>query len=252
MPLRAVNSTQFSQPARQQQQRPAPSTRAQPPRPSQALGSVARTQQQPRAVPAYGAEEDEEAEYWRDDPFEAANGEQGGLGDAQDFEEALITAEQSAREGECTHASFVRGAVLDARRQADVGRDLLNLAAMARTAPVNRPAVSQKKPQQDVRYLEDLDAVGNETSAARLPQAGLRKQGVKLKPVSSLRTSRRSYLSCAYRLRLTIFGSLGLLRVAADMFRSLWRFGVFNAVQSTCFDSVRRFTSHRRTLMYRG
>ena len=110
MPVRAVNSTQFSQPARQQQQRPAPSTRAQPPRPYQALGTVARTQQQPRAVPAYGAEEDEEAEYWRDDPFEAANGEPGGLGDAQDFEEALITAEQSALEGECTHASFVCGA----------------------------------------------------------------------------------------------------------------------------------------------
>lgn len=99
MPVRAVSSTQFSQPARQQQQqRPVPSTRAQSPQSSQAFGTVARTQQQPHA---YGAEEDEEAEYWRDDPFETANGEQGGLGDAQGFEEALITAEQSAREGEC-------------------------------------------------------------------------------------------------------------------------------------------------------
>lgn len=67
-------------------------------------------QQQPRAMPAYGAEEDEEAEYWRDDPFEAASGEHGGLGDAQDFEEALITAEQLAREGEWTQALCGRGA----------------------------------------------------------------------------------------------------------------------------------------------
>jgi hypothetical protein len=118
MPIRAANSTQFSQPARQQ--RPVPSTRAQPPRPTQASGTVARTQQQPRAIPAYGTEEDEEAEYWRDDPFEAANGTQGGFGDAQEFEQALITAEQSAREGE----SVLRCracAVLDERRQADGG-----------------------------------------------------------------------------------------------------------------------------------
>lgn len=83
---------------------------------------------------------------------------------------------------------------------------------MARSAPVNRPAVSQKRPQQDVRYLEDLEAVGNETSAARLPQAGLRKQGVKLKPVSSLRASRSSCLSCSSGLQLTMFVSCGLLR----------------------------------------
>jgi hypothetical protein len=68
---------------------------------------------------------------------------------------------------------------------------------MARTAPVNRLTVSQKRPQQDVRYLEDLEAVGNETSVACPPQAGLRKQSVKLKPVSSLRKSRSSRLSCS-------------------------------------------------------
>lgn len=32
-----------------------------------------------------------------------------------------------------------------------------------------------------------------------------------------------------------------LIMSVADMFRSLWRFGVFNAIQSTCFDMVREF-----------
>ncbi|GAA6048956.1 hypothetical protein JCM3770_007137 [Rhodotorula araucariae] len=66
---------------------------------------------------------------------------------------------------------------------------------------------------EQVRYIEELDAPGPAPRAHASAGAGMgtvRKQGIKLRPVNEL----------------------------PDMFRSLWRFGVFNAVQSVCFDTV--------------
>ncbi|GAA5919330.1 hypothetical protein JCM6882_002778, partial [Rhodosporidiobolus microsporus] len=85
----------------------------------------------------------------------------------------------------------------------------------------------QQQQQPEVRYLDEIDPFaagpgslvgrGGGRAVGGLQQqqshgegGGIQKKGIKLKPVSEL----------------------------PDMFRSLWRFGVFNAVQSACFDSV--------------
>ncbi|BGP14081.1 ATP-dependent DNA helicase MER3 [Rhodosporidiobolus nylandii] len=70
----------------------------------------------------------------------------------------------------------------------------------------------QQQQQQDVQYLEDLDpfAPVRGGGVGKAKQGAVEKKGIKLRAVSEL----------------------------PDMFRSLWRFGVFNAVQSACFDTV--------------
>ncbi|GAA6026781.1 hypothetical protein JCM8097_005857 [Rhodosporidiobolus ruineniae] len=97
-----------------------------------------------------------------------------------------------------------------------------------RLEPAPRPA--QHHPQQveeDVRYFDDLDVDPFASTPAgtqqrttvrgaaprRVSSTGegeVKRAGIRLRPVSEL----------------------------PDMFRSLWRFGVFNGVQSACFDSV--------------
>lgn len=155
--------------------------------PNQVCSSVA-SRQDPRATRAGFIVDDEEAEYWRDDPFEAVAGQDAAFGAAQDWEDAIITAEQSARGGE-------RGTSVSlswrACRQLTVW-DLLNRVSATRTAPHNRPTASQQQQiaEKHVQYLDDLEPKGRGTSAAPPPPTSVRKQGVKLKPVSSLRASR--------------------------------------------------------------
>ncbi|GAA5999340.1 DNA helicase [Rhodotorula paludigena] len=84
---------------------------------------------------------------------------------------------------------------------------------------VPRAARSNRGPQHDnfekVAYLEDLEPPTmymqkKPVKGGASREGTVQKQGIKLRPVSEL----------------------------PDMFRSLWRFGVFNAVQSVCFDTV--------------
>jgi len=58
---------------------------------------------------------------------------------------------------------------------------------------------------------------------------------VKLRPVSDLRTSFLSLLLGSLSSQLA---HPSLCYFTADMFRGMWRFGVFNAIQSTCFETV--------------
>jgi hypothetical protein len=66
------------------------------------------------------------------------------------------------------------------------------------------------------------------------PANRVRKQGIKLVAVSRLRKFRFPQL--LYQREVKADASLSIF--AADAFRSIWRFPVFNAVQSYCFDSV--------------
>ncbi|KAJ8295613.1 ATP-dependent DNA helicase MER3 [Rhodotorula toruloides] len=68
------------------------------------------------------------------------------------------------------------------------------------------------KAQENVQYLEDVEAALGGPSKPKAAGGTVRaqKKGIKLRPVSEL----------------------------PDIFRSLWRFGVFNAVQSLSFDTV--------------
>ncbi|BGP46261.1 ATP-dependent DNA helicase MER3 [Rhodotorula kratochvilovae] len=138
---------------------------------------------------AQAGEDDEE--YW------------GGDGADGGFEEALARAEL--------------GFGADGARE-DHGQD--QRGGGAGPAAVARPLARRPPPQPEVRYFEELDEPGPAPRAGARPAASsggggggggmVRKQGIKLRPVSEL----------------------------PDMFRSLWRFGVFNAVQSVCFDTV--------------
>lgn len=59
---------------------------------------------------------------------------------------------------------------------------------------------------------------------------------VKLRPVSDLRASLLLAFAVGCRRFPVADPSLDLR--TADMFRGMWRFGVFNAIQSTCFETV--------------
>ncbi|BGP54086.1 ATP-dependent DNA helicase MER3 [Rhodotorula sphaerocarpa] len=129
------------------------------------------------------AQREDEEQYWQDDPLAGESGL--GAGDMLDaWDDAFASLEAGPHE---------------ARRE-------------QRPLPATVPTT--RSPQENpVQYLEDLEALGREPRPGRdaEPTGGtMRRQDVRLKPVSSL----------------------------PDMFRSLWRFGVFNAVQSICFDSV--------------
>ncbi|GAA5989083.1 hypothetical protein JCM10908_001151 [Rhodotorula pacifica] len=182
MPVRPAISTNLAPSAHPQQQLGTVSnqkSQVQPTRSKWQLAGHAATTPLARIG---RVEEDEEAMYWRDDAFEAGFADLAQDGSGTAWDDALATADQSAR------------------------RALARSASPARAARMQ----TQHEHEQDAQDLEDLEPNGGLARAARAPQTGVRKQGVKLKPVSSL----------------------------PDMFRSLWRFGVFNAVQSTCFDSV--------------
>lgn len=101
-----------------------------------------------------------------------------------------------------------------------------------------RPATVEEEPH--VHYYDDLVPQTAPASNASRPMAQnasssnrVRKGGIKLVPVSSLR-------EISFSRSHVLFACVKLTgrRVTADAFRSIWRFGVFNAVQSYCFDSV--------------
>ncbi|GAA5826052.1 hypothetical protein JCM5353_004194 [Sporobolomyces roseus] len=86
----------------------------------------------------------------------------------------------------------------------------------ARLPQQQRPRVVTQEPQ--VQYYDDLvpqdepnaSTVGQPRNAPSSNRSSINKKSIKLKPINLL----------------------------PDAFRSIWRFGVFNAVQSCCFDSV--------------
>ncbi|GAA5969973.1 hypothetical protein JCM11641_000215 [Rhodosporidiobolus odoratus] len=82
--------------------------------------------------------------------------------------------------------------------------------AISQTHSQGRAHQQRSQPVREVQCLEDLDAFAAPRQDAEGKAGEVRKKGLKLRMVSEL----------------------------PDMLRSLWRFGVFNAVQSACFDTV--------------
>ncbi|GEM11682.1 DNA/RNA helicase, DEAD/DEAH boxtype [Rhodotorula toruloides] len=93
---------------------------------------------------------------------------------------------------------------------------LMALDGAQSTGPQSRSLASTsrqpRRVHEDVQYLEDVEEAlgGPSKSKAASGTVRAQKKGIKLRPVSEL----------------------------PDIFRSLWRFGVFNAVQSLSFDTV--------------
>ncbi|GAA5829644.1 hypothetical protein JCM11251_000232 [Rhodosporidiobolus azoricus] len=198
MPLRPTPRPPPAQPQRSHQ-----SGHPLPPPRQQPIATITKKRHQLEEV-----DEDEEA-YWGDE------GEEG-------WEEALA--------GVATPAEGVLGTrAMQAGGVSSAYENLMGRPPQQQQTTYQRQRQSFSQPQQEqqaeVRYLDELDPFAASTSSlvGRGPgravpaqprgggeSGGMQKKGIKLKPVNEL----------------------------PDMFRSLWRFGVFNAVQSACFDSV--------------
>ncbi|BGP68563.1 ATP-dependent DNA helicase MER3 [Rhodotorula toruloides] len=156
--------------------------------PTTSYGSTGGGYAQPRQVAQASSHErfrqdDGEEEYWEDEPGWGAGGSsnQQGRRGGNSWEDALM-----AHDGAQAAASQSRNFALTSRQPS--------------------------KADEDVQYLEDVEAALGGPSRPKAASGTIRaqKKGIKLRPVSEL----------------------------PDIFRSLWRFGVFNAVQSLSFDTV--------------
>jgi len=101
-----------------------------------------------------------------------------------------------------------------------------------RTASGSRPP--RNVPMQPFYTMADQRVQGNSMpqSGARTSHNRLSSHGTHLRPVSDLRMLSPRCQRCL------------LMSPPADAYRGLFTFGVFNAIQSTCFDSVSLFIMH--------
>ena len=96
------------------------------------------------------------------------------------------------------------------RIQSDSRHSQFNLQA-SHTAPYGIPTVGPRRVEQGIS----------------------KDSGIRLRPVSDLREYNGYCEGCRTFQILSICGLF-----TADMYRALFKFGVFNAVQSECFDEV--------------
>ncbi|GAA6001199.1 hypothetical protein JCM10207_007458 [Rhodosporidiobolus poonsookiae] len=212
MPVRPAQSS-LSQTVTHQIVRPSATYPAAPPSQTQHASRVSVGRQGngkgkgkgKRAMQLDAPDEDEE-QYW------------GGQGD-EGWEEALV----GLTEGVVNSGPAASGSGSRSFPRPSVSQSVYPAPRASQRPQGHAPSAQhQQQQQQQVAYLEDVDpfsagvgarGAAGATVARKRAEGGVpevRRQGIKLRPVSEL----------------------------PDMFRSLWRFGVFNAVQSSCFDSV--------------